>query len=150
MQCKDIMKTDIECVSPETPSREAARTMRDQKIGFLPVCDEQMRPVGTVTDRDLAIRLVADDAASTTPVREVMTSDVVYCRPEDDLNYARELMAQRRISRILCANRTGRIEGVISLSDITALDAQLGAATLLEVSTREARGDSHWPQAGPP
>lgn len=142
MLCRDIMKADIECVSPETPARQAACKMRDRNVGFLPVCDHAMRPVGTVTDRDIALRLVAEDGSATAPVQSIMTGGVVCCRPEDDLNYARELMAQHRISRIICVDRSGRIEGVISLSDITELDEKLGAATLREVSSREARGDS--------
>jgi CBS domain-containing protein len=149
MLCKDIMKTDIECVSPATSIEDAAGKMRDQNVGFLPVCDEGMKTVGTVTDRDIAVRLVAEGGASTAPVESIMTRDIIYCRPEDDLNYARELMAQSQVSRIICANRRGRIEGIISLSDITALDEQLGAATLREVSAREARGDSHREYARP-
>lgn len=142
MLCKDIMKADIECISPESPAREAAGKMRDRNVGFLPVCDRAMHPVGTVTDRDIAVRLVAEDGASTAPVQSIMTREVVCCRPEDDLNYARELMAQNQVSRIICVDRSGRIEGVISLSDIADLDEKLGAATLREVSSREARGDS--------
>jgi CBS domain-containing protein len=140
MLCQDIMKTDVECVSPQTPVRDAARKMRDQNVGFLPVCDPAMRPVGTLTDRDIAIRLVAEDQPATTPVDRIASRDVIACRPEDDLDYARELMAQKQISRIMCINRSGRIEGVISLSDIVECDDIAGALTLREVSGREARG----------
>ena len=60
MKCKDIMKTDIECVSPQASVQEAARKMRDQNIGFLPVCEANMKVIGTVTDRDITIRAVAE------------------------------------------------------------------------------------------
>src|SRR5262249_47263149 len=58
MRCEEIMKRDIECVSPKTSASEAARRMRDQNVGFLPVCQPEKKVVGTVTDRDIAVRLV--------------------------------------------------------------------------------------------
>jgi len=139
MLCSEIMKTDVECVSPATPVREAAKKMRDQNIGFLPVCDAEMRPIGTITDRDIAIRVVAEDCPTTTPVETFITYEVIACSPEDDVIYARELMAQNRVSRIICTNRKGRIEGIISLSDLIELDAIDGANTLLEIAGREIR-----------
>lgn len=142
MICSDIMKTDVECISPQASVREAARRMRDQNVGFLPVCDESMRAIGTITDRDIAVRVVAEGELPATRVEAVMTPEVIACRPEDDLNYARELMSQHQKSRIMCISRSGRIEGIISLSDIVELDEQAGAFTLREVSARESRGDS--------
>jgi CBS domain-containing protein len=139
MLCKDLMKLDVECVSPQTSIRDAARKMRDQNVGFLPVCDEKKRVVGTVTDRDIAIRVMAEDQPGTTPVGAVLTPEVIACRPEDDLDYARELMSRHRKSRIMCISYTGRIEGVISLSDIAQLDEEEGGRTLREVSARESR-----------
>jgi CBS domain-containing protein len=101
-----------------------------------------MRVVGTVTDRDLAIRAVADDLPASTMVESLMTREVIGCRPEDQLAYARELMARHHKSRIMCINQNGRLEGVISLSDIAQLDALSGIDTLRQVSSREARGKS--------
>ncbi len=137
MLCSELMKADVECVSPQTPVKEAARKMRDQNIGFLPVCDDAMRPIGTLTDRDIAIRVVAEDYSSNTPVEMFITYEVISCSPDDDVSYARALMAQNRISRVICTNRRGRIEGIISLSDIVELDAIDAAQTLLEVAGRE-------------
>ena len=142
MNCEDIMKSDVECVSPQTSIQATARKMREENVGFLPVCDEGMRVVGTVTDRDLAIRGVAEGLPKDTPVEELMTREVISCRPEDDLGYARELMAQHFKSRIMCISRSGRLEGVISLSDIAQLDEASGIDTLRHVTSREARGDS--------
>jgi CBS domain-containing protein len=142
MRCSEIMKTAIECVSPRTSVRKAAERMRDQVIGFLPVCDENMRPSGTITDRDIAVRIVAEGAPIDTPVENCMTKGVVDCRPTDSIEDARELMEQHQVSRIICTSRQGRIEGVISLSDIVDLDELSGAQTLRRVSEREIRGDS--------
>lgn len=142
MQCSELMKTDLECISRQSTLREAAQRMRDQGIGFLPVCDESMHPIGTLTDRDVVVRAVAEDRSSTENVETCMTREIVDCRPSDDVAQARELMQQHRVSRIVCTNDDGRIAGVISLSDIVDQDQQGGASTLREVSRREVRGDS--------
>lgn len=142
MLCSEIMKTDVECVSADTSLSTAARKMRDENIGFLPVCDESMRPIGTITDRDIAIRAVADDLPVSSRVESCMTREVISCGPGDSIERARELMEERQKSRIMCIDVDGRIQGVISLSDIAALDGQLAAHTLRQVSKREARGDS--------
>ena len=140
MHCREIMKTDIACAAPQATVQSAARTMRDLNIGFLPVCDESMRVIGTLTDRDITIRVVANDVSTLTPVESLMTREVVACRPEDDVGYARELMARNHKSRIMCISFEGRLEGVISLSDIAQLDENTGRETLRRVTSREARG----------
>jgi CBS domain-containing protein len=142
MRCSEIMKTDIECVSPQTSLRDAARKMRDEGIGFLPVCDKRMRPIGTLTDRDIAVRAVAGEVSFSAPVEGCMTRDVVDCSPGDDIAHARELMEHHRVSRIMCTGEDGGLEGIISLSDLVDLDEQAGAQTLQHVSRREVRGDS--------
>jgi CBS domain-containing protein len=142
MRCSEIMKTDIECVSPQTSIRTAAAKMRDQDIGFLPVCDEAMRPVGTLTDRDIAVRVVAEGVPIDGAVDICMTKGVVDCRPSDTIEDARDLMEQHQVSRIICTSTQGCIEGIISLSDIVDLDELSGAQTLRRVSEREVRVDA--------
>lgn len=140
-QCQQIMKRDVECLSPRDAVHDAARKMRDENIGFLPVCDEAMQVLGTVTDRDIAIRLVAEQRPSSTAVEQIMTKEVVACRPEDDISEAEELMAERRKSRIMCVEDDGTLVGVISLSDIAELDGSRAASTLDRVSRRETRSE---------
>lgn len=149
MQCSELMKTDIECAARETTLHEAAEKMRDQGIGFLPVCDEGMHPVGTITDRDIVVRAVAEGRSGAEQVQGCMTRKIVDCRPSDDIGQARELMEQHRVSRIICTDEDGRIAGVISLSDVVDLDQQDGANTLREVSRREVRGASRAGQQRP-
>lgn len=145
MQCVDLMKTAVECVSPRTTIRDAARKMRDQNIGFLPVCDEERRAVGALTDRDIAIRAVADALPPSTRVEEILSSEVIACRPEEPVENARDLMTRHQKSRVMCIDRSGRIQGVISLSDIVQLDDEGGARALLEITAREARrGAADW------
>jgi CBS domain-containing protein len=140
MKCRDIMKTDAECVSPSASIQKAAILMREANVGFLPVCNEEMSVMGAVTDRDIAIRAVAEGLPESTPVQDLMTRYLVACSPQDDLDYARELMAMHHKSRIVCVSRTGRLEGVISLSDLAQLSEVTGIETLREIASREWRG----------
>jgi CBS domain-containing protein len=140
MMCQDLMKTDVQCVSPETTVRDAACRMRDEKIGFLPVCDASGKVLGTITDRDIAVRVVAEGEVTDQPVAGFVIQRVVSCRPTDDLIYAEELMSQEHVSRIMCTNERGELEGVLSLSDIAQVESGARAAvTLRNVSEREAR-----------
>ncbi len=140
MRCADLMKTSVVYVRGDETAQTAARLMREGNIGFLPVVDDQKRVVGTVTDRDLAIRVCAEDLEATqVRVDAIMTPEVVACRPEDDVDRARELMASERKSRLLVVGDDRFLRGVISLSDFADVDESRAAETLREVSTREAR-----------
>src|SRR5215471_15304670 len=139
MRCQEIMKKDVHCVGPEDSVEAAARRMRLENVGFLPVWDPSKRVVGTVTDRDIAIRLVAEGLPAATPVREIMTREIVSCLPTDDVRKAEEVMAKSQKSRLMCTGESGHLVGVISLSDIAQKDDRHAARTLRAVSDREAR-----------
>lgn len=141
-QCLEIMKRDIECLSPRASAQSAAARMRGQNIGFLPVCDERDHVLGTVTDRDIAIRVVAEQLSPQTTAEQVMTPEVVACLPEDDIREAQQLMERHRKSRIMCIDDDGRLAGVISLSDIADRIGDGAARTLSAVSRREARSEA--------
>jgi CBS-domain-containing membrane protein len=114
--------------------------MRDENVGFLPVCDPSRKVLGTVTDRDLAIRVLAEARATTTSIDDVLTREVIACRPEEDLEKAQQLMANHHKSRIMCVDQDGRLLGVISLSDIAQRESGARASqTLRDVSAREVR-----------
>ena len=140
MQCERIMKKKVECVSRQDTAQYAACLMRDENVGFLPVCDQSKKVIGTVTDRDIAVRLVAAGKPSGTSVADIMTHEVVACRPKDDIQEAERLMAAHRKSRIMCIDENGQLAGVISLSDIAEHDAAgRASATLRDVARREVR-----------
>jgi CBS domain-containing protein len=140
MRCEEIMKHDVECVSPRDTVEDAAIRMRDENVGFLPVCDQSKKVLGTLTDRDIAIRLIAAKKPASTFVEEIMTREVVACRPKDDVREAERLMAKNHKSRIVCVDEEGRLAGVISLSDIAQHERGGRASeTLRGVSEREAR-----------
>lgn len=141
MRCEDIMKRHVQCALPSDTVQTAAQRMRDDNVGFLPVCDAARRVVGTLTDRDLAVRIVAAGRPPQTPIEEVLTPDVISCRPEDDLHAAQQLMAMHHKSRIVCVDRAGHLAGVISLSDIAQQDTTGRSSQILrDISEREARG----------
>lgn len=120
--CKNVMKTDIERLSPRDSALVAARIMRKAKVGFLPVCDETAKVLGTLSDRDLTIRLLADDLPSNTPVGALATPDALVCQPSDDIAEALRLMAMHRKPWILCVDSDRRLLGTISFYDLALLD----------------------------
>jgi CBS domain-containing protein len=146
MRCEDIMKRDVECVSPQDTVQTTAARMRDQQVGFLPVCDAKKSILGAVTDRDLAVRVLAAGLPATTRVEQVMSPEVIACRPEDDLRRAEELMTRNHKSRIMCVTEKGVLMGVISLSDVAqAENASRAARTMRGVSEREIRNTTRGP-----
>ena len=140
MRCKDVMKTNVQCAELTDTVQSAARTMRDRNIGFLPVRGADGRVVGTLTDRDIAVRVASEDkSASRCRVGDFMTREVVSCQSSDDLARAEQLMATHKKSRMVVVDETGALCGVISLSDIAERDSTTRAAvTLRQVATREA------------
>lgn len=139
MRCDEIMKRNVECISPDETAASAAQRMRDENVGFLPVC-QQGRVLGTLTDRDIAVRLVAANQPPSTRVTDIMSREAVYCRPQDDIKVAQRLMAENHKSRIMVVDENGKLVGVISLSDIAQHDRSGQASeTLRGVSSREAR-----------
>ncbi len=141
MRCDEAMTREVVQLRPLDRIDAAARRMRDENVGFAPVCDDAGRPVGAITDRDIALRVCAEDRrAGRTHVEEVMTREVLLCRGEDDLERAEALMVQRRKARILVVGRDGRLAGVLSLADVLRLDeAPRAVQTVRKVLEREAR-----------
>jgi len=139
MRCEEIMKKNAECVSPIDTVQTAARKMRDGNLGFLPVCDDDGRVLGTLTDRDIAVRLVAGAKDGSTAVQEVMTREVVSVEADASLEQALERMRENHKSRILVCDDQGKLAGVISLSDIALVAEEETAGALRDISEREAR-----------
>jgi CBS domain-containing protein len=136
--CREIMSDGVECSSLGDPVRTVAVLMRCRNIGFVPVCDDEGRAVGTLTDRDLALRVVAElRAAERTRSVDVLTPELVCCAPEDPLRLAEELMVQFKKSRIVIVDDERQPRGVISLSDIARVE-RAGRVTrvLRDVSSR--------------
>ena len=110
--------------------------MRDESIGFVPICDETGAPIGAVTDRDLTIRVLAEGRSHDEPLRGVMNADVVACKIGDTIEDATRLMRERQVSRVMVCDPDGKLRGVISLRDLAeaASDEQTGE-TLQDVKS---------------
>ncbi len=118
MLCEQVMKRDPRCLGEKDTVQTAAKLMRDKNIGFVPVCSDGGQVIGTLTDRDIVVRLAADNRPLTTPLSSLMSRDPIVCRPKDDLSRAEQLMEERHKSRVVCVDDSGRPIGIISLSDI--------------------------------
>jgi CBS domain-containing protein len=121
MLCSEIMQKNVETIFPDDTCQAAARKMRDRDIGFLPVCQRESKKLtGTVTDRDLAIRLVAAGSDPSTPVSAVMShEEVVKCRVDDDVRDAEKLMSKYQKARIICVDERDTPVGIISFADLS-------------------------------
>jgi len=118
MRVKDIMSTDIACISLGDSIQKAAQLMKRYDVGSIPVCREG-EVVGIVTDRDIALRSVADgqNTANQT-VGEVMSSDMVMGEPDMDVHEAAQLMSQNQIRRLPIVSN-GHLVGIVALGDIS-------------------------------
>ena len=142
MLCNEIMTREVLSLRPGDRVDAAARRMRDQNVGFAPVCGDDGRPVGAITDRDIAMRVCAQDRrAGRTHVDDVMTRELLTCRATDDLERAEALLAERHKSRIMVVDSEGRLAGVMSLADIAEHEDDTRAMrTIRRVLEREVRG----------
>jgi CBS domain-containing protein len=114
----DVMSHDTRLVGPDDTVQQATRLMRDEDTGVVPV-GEGDRLVGIVTDRDVALRLVAEGKdPARTKVRDVMTQEVKYVFEDEDLGHVADNMAEQQVRRLPVVNRNKRVVGVISLGDL--------------------------------
>ena len=127
------MTTNVECVAPDTTIQEAADRMRSLDVGFLPVCEKD-RLIGTVTDRDIVIRGIAENRSNQTSARTVMTSDVFYCFENDDVEKCAEHMKEKDVRRMLVLDKNKRLVGVVSLGDISKAESEAAAETLKDIA----------------
>lgn len=119
MQANEIMTPTPATCTPEATAREAAQLMERHDCGALPVVESgSNRLIGVVTDRDLALRCLAQGKPADTAVRELMTGSPHCVRPEDDLDRVEELMAREQIRRVPVVDSQGRPVGVIAQADL--------------------------------
>src|SRR5262245_32120539 len=121
---------------PEQTLHECARMMAEHGVGALPVCEDGVL-VGMITDRDVAVRGVAARRAHDTPVREVMTTGVLCCSDDHELDHVAARMAEARVRRMPVLNGNGRLVGILSLSDVALKhDPATAALTVWAISKR--------------
>lgn len=122
---KEVMTTRPRAVEPQTPVHEAAQLMESEDVGSLPVVQDGARLVGVVTDRDIAIRLVARGLdPDATPVADIASRELLTLTPDDDLDDALALMARAQVRRVPIVVRDDELVGVVSQADIARSDAK--------------------------
>lgn len=117
MRIDEIMTRDVRLASPDWSIREAAQTMASIDSGFMPVAEND-RLVGTITDRDIAIRAIAEGKGPDTKVQDIMSKDVKYCYEDEDVSDVARNMADIQVRRLPVVNRDKRLVGVVSLGDL--------------------------------
>ncbi len=137
MQVHEVMTPGAEFTHPNSTLQEAAQMMRDLDVGPLPVCGENDRLVGMITDRDIVVRAIAEGRdAKTVRVKDVMSPDILYCFEDEGVEEAARLMRDRQVRRLVVLNRDKRLTGIVSLGDLATKtrDKALSGETLEQVS----------------
>ena len=128
------MTTNVETVSPDATTKDAARIMHDQHIGSLPVVDADGKLLGIITDRDICCKVVATGRdAGWTKVHEVMHKGLATCFADQDVNDAAKLMAEKHVRRVAVVNRKNSMSGLLSVDDLARCSHDL-AGTVLEAA----------------
>jgi CBS domain-containing protein len=117
MKISDYMTREVRTISPDRSIREAAQVMSAMDLGALPV-GENDRLVGMITDRDIAVRAIAEGRDCDTPIREVMTQDVKYCFEDEYATHVADNMGEIQVRRLPVLDRNKRLVGIVALADL--------------------------------
>jgi CBS domain-containing protein len=148
VRVSDIMTPDPACCTPESTAREAALLMKEHDCGLIPVVEsgQSRRLVGTVTDRDIAVRGVASGKSPEVAVRELMTPRPVSAGPDDEVEVVREVMVAQLVRRVPVVDRDGMVLGIVSQADLArkegaASDQEVGRIVEAVSDPRSALGE---------
>ncbi len=146
MKVAEIMSSHVQVITPEQPIQQAARLMVDADTGVLPVGDGE-RLIGMVTDRDIAVRAVAEGRGPDTPVSEVMSGNPLFAWDDQDVEDVAIQMSDAQVRRMPVLSRDGeRLVGIISIGDISRTDSDAAETALSGVS--EPGGEHNQSQGG--
>ncbi|MEK9284648.1 MULTISPECIES: CBS domain-containing protein [unclassified Bradyrhizobium] len=118
----DVMTRDAKLVDPNDTVQDAAKLMKECDCGVLAV-GEGDRLVGMITDRDIAVRCIADGKGPDSKVRDAMTQEVKYCFEDEDMSHVCANMSEIQVRRLPVVNRNKRLVGIVSLSDLARQSA---------------------------
>lgn len=126
MKVKECMCNNVWAAKPETTIYDVAKLMETQKIGCVPICDNNNTMVGIITDRDIVLRGVGcDKNARTTPISEIMTTKVCSCNPDEDIYDAECKMSQNQVRRIPVLENN-QIVGILTTGDLAHNSREIG------------------------
>jgi CBS domain-containing protein len=140
MKISEVMTTEVETITAEQTAREAASFMLRADAGSIPVCEGD-KVVGMITDRDIAVRGVAEGRGPDTPVSELMSDGIVCAREDDDVQEVARRMSEEQVRRLPVLDAEDRLCGIVSLGDLTRETRGEAAHTALEGVS--APGGSH-------
>lgn len=119
MYVKDIMTINVVSANPESTVESVADLMKNHHIGMVPICDDNNKVIGVITDRDIVLRSVSQgEECKNQRVREIMTSNPTLISREIDINEAADIMGRKQIRRLPVIDDSGLI-GIISLGDVS-------------------------------
>lgn len=119
---RNLMSRDVQVIGPDDTIAEAARRMRDGNFGMMPV-GENDRMVGAISDRDIAVRGVAQGLDGSATVREVMSDGVCWVYDDESVERAALVMAQYQVRRLPVVNRDKRLVGILALGDVAVKES---------------------------
>jgi CBS domain-containing protein len=131
MKIREVMTTDVQTVSPHQTVKEAASFMLSNDTGSIPVRDGGQL-IGMITDRDIAVRGVAEGLGPETAVRELMSEDVVCARDDDEVSTVARRMSEAQVRRQPVLNADGNLVGIVSLGDLSREASDVAASRALE------------------
>ncbi len=131
---QSVMTRDVQTLSPKDTLQHAAQLMERLDVGALPVCDAG-RVVGMLTDRDITVRATAQGLASGTAVDQVMSTDVVCCQEDDDIEQLQQTMCESQVRRVPIIGRDDNLVGIVSLGDLALRQSADIDDVVREVST---------------
>ncbi len=141
MIIREVMTRDAKLTHPDDTLQQAAKLMKDCDCGILPVADGD-RLVGMITDRDIAIRCVAEGKGPNARVTEAMTQEVMYCFEDQDTQHVCQNMADIQVRRLPVMNRNKRLVGIVSLSDLARKEPNTAKALHLIARPGEQHNQS--------
>ncbi|RST53574.1 CBS domain-containing protein [Variovorax sp. MHTC-1] len=132
---KDLMSRDVQVISPDATIAEAARCMRDGNFGMMPV-GENDRMIGSISDRDIAVRAVADGRGGDAKVRDVMSDGIRWAYEDEPIKRAVAIMGEHQIRRLPIVSREKRLVGIVALADLAVKETKKAPAAeaLCEIS----------------
>jgi CBS domain-containing protein len=140
MKISDVMTTDVETVSADQTAQDAAKFMLRAEAGSIPVCDGD-KVIGMITDRDIAVRGVAEGRGPDTPIRDLMTDGIVCAREDDDVRDVAAKMSDAQVRRLPVLDAQDRLCGIVSLGDLSRQTDGGSAGQALEGVSQ--RGGKH-------
>jgi CBS domain-containing protein len=134
-QLKDLMTRNVKVISPDMTIGEAAKKMRDGDFGMMPVGEDD-RMIGTISDRDIAIRAVAEGKDAGTKVRDVMSEGIAWVYEDDSVEKAATMMSEHQVRRLPVVDRDKRLVGIVALGDFAVESSEIrpAAQALAEIS----------------